>query len=99
MKMRVERIPASIRIMKVEMEERIPASTHAVKVEMEEKIRASIRTAKAEMAVKITQEKTTEIIIQRAMQMLLTTQSTLQPEVLWQNMWIWESRMHLDYIL
>lgn len=45
------------------------------------------------------QEKTTEIIIQRAMQMLLTTQSTLQPEVLWQNMWIWESRMHLDYIL
>ena len=45
------------------------------------------------------QEKTTEIIIQRAMQMLLTTRSTLQPEVLWQNMWIWESRIHLDYIL
>ena len=45
------------------------------------------------------QEKTTEIIIQRAMQMLLTIRLTLQPEVLWQNMWIWESRIHLDCIL
>ena len=44
------------------------------------------------------QEKTTEIIIQRAMQMLLTTQSTLQPEVLWQNMWLWESRIPSDCI-
>ena len=75
---------------------RHPARNHISK-EKNSQIRS--QPVKVETAVKTPQEKTTEIIIQRAMQMLLTIRLTLQPEVLWQNMWIWESRMHLDYIL